>query len=147
MIFSKSMYKALDECERANLIVAHKKECDGRVKDRLKAVLLYDGGWIPLKIAEAFFIDEGTVRSHLNLYEEEKKLTPTYKNSKSKLNEEKSKELSKHRELKSYLKIKDIQVYVKKLFRNMWEFPCFMAGSKRIIFPIRNRNLSLRMWI
>lgn len=111
------MYKILDECERANLIVAHKKERDGRVKDRIKAVLLYDGGWTPPRIAEALFIDEGTVRSHLNIYEEEKKLIPTYKGSKPKLNEEESQALCEHLESKIYLKIKDIQIYVAETFQ------------------------------
>jgi Homeodomain-like domain-containing protein len=56
------MYQILNETERAELLKHHKRERDGRIKDRTKAVLLYDGGWTPPKIAKALFIDEGTVR-------------------------------------------------------------------------------------
>lgn len=111
------MYKILRESERAHLIEVHKKERDKRVADRIKAVLLYDDDWTPPKIAEALLIDEGTIRRHLNIYEEEKKLSPNHKGSKPKLNEEESKALSEHLELRTYLKIKDIQAYVEETFR------------------------------
>ena len=42
----------LNDHERAQLRVQHKRERDGRIRDRIKAVLLYDGGWTPQQIAE-----------------------------------------------------------------------------------------------
>ncbi len=111
------MYKILNESERANLIVSHKKERDGRVRDRIKAVLLYDDGWTPPKIAKALFTDEGTIRRYLNTYHEEKDLSLKYKGSSPKLNEEESKALSEHLESQTYLKIKDIQAYVEATFQ------------------------------
>ena len=66
------MYKILSESERSDLIVRHKVERDKRIADRIKAVLLYDDGWTPPKIASALFIDENTVRDHLKLYQEDK---------------------------------------------------------------------------
>jgi len=68
------MYKILNESERANLVVSHKKERDKRVADRIKAVLLYDDDWTPPKIAKTLFTDEGTIRRHLHTYQEEKEL-------------------------------------------------------------------------
>jgi transposase len=111
------MYKILNEAERANLIVSHKKERDGRVRDRIKAVLLYDDGWTPPKIAKALFTDEGTIRRHLNTYHEEKELNLKYKGSRPKLNEEESKALSEHLESQTYLKIKYIRAYVEATFQ------------------------------
>ena len=35
----------LDDKERAGLRIQHKQEWDGRIRDRIKAVLLYDKGW------------------------------------------------------------------------------------------------------
>jgi hypothetical protein len=49
------MYKILNESERANLVLFHKKERDKRVANRIKAVLLYDDDWTPPKIAKALF--------------------------------------------------------------------------------------------
>ena len=110
------MYKVLTHFERATLLVCHKKERDGRIKDRLKAVLLYDDGWTPPRIASALFIDENTVRDHLKLYQEDKDLTLHHQGSKPLLNEEDSRSLSEHLEAQTYLKIKDIQAYVQDTF-------------------------------
>jgi len=111
------MYKILEESERSHLLVSHKKERDGRIKDRIKAVVLYDDGWSPPQIAKALLIDEGTIRRHLQEYQEEKKLTLNYKGSKPKLTHEESKGLSDHLESNTYLKIKDIQAYVQQTFQ------------------------------
>lgn len=111
------MCKILSTIERSELLIRHKKERDGRIKDRIKAILLYDEGWTPPKIAKALFIDEETVKRYLKAYEEEKKLSPHHQGSKPKLTVEESKALSEHLELKTYLKIKDIQVYVEQTFQ------------------------------
>ena len=47
--------------ERLALKTQHKRECDGRVRDRIKAVLLHDKGWTAPKIAEVLLIDEKTI--------------------------------------------------------------------------------------
>lgn len=111
------MYKILKESERSKLLATHKKERDGRVKDRIKAVLLYDDGWTPPKIAEALFLNEETIRRHLHEYEKEKKLTPHHKGSEPLLNEEEAKALAEHLEANTYVKIKDIQAYVQQRFK------------------------------
>jgi predicted ArsR family transcriptional regulator len=62
--------KILDLTERSVLIKRHRTERDGRVRDRIKAVLLTDDGWTAKRIAEALFIDEQTVRQHFLDYQE-----------------------------------------------------------------------------
>ena len=111
------MYTILDESIRSELLISHKTERDKRIADRMKAVLLYDDGWTPPRIAAVLMLEEGTVRRHLNSYEEERKLKPSYKGSQAKLNEEESKCLSDHLESTTFVKIKDIQDYVEVTFQ------------------------------
>jgi transposase len=110
------MYKILTTLQRSSLLALHRKERDGRVRDRIKAVLLYDDGWTPPKIAEALLIEESAVRDHIKAYQKEERLTPGYKGSQPILTAEDSKVLSDHLESKIYVKIKDIQAHVKESF-------------------------------
>lgn len=68
-----------------NLERAHRKERDGRIRDRIKAVLLNAKGWNNLQIAEALIIRPETVADHLLDYQESKKLKPTNGGSTSRL--------------------------------------------------------------
>jgi transposase len=110
------MYKILNASERSDLIVRHKVERDKRIADRLKAVLLYDDGWTPPRIASALFIHEKTIREHLQHYRENQDLTLHHKGSKPLLTAGDSQSLSDHLEARTYLKIKDIQAYVQETF-------------------------------
>ena len=47
------MKNFLSQQERNELKARHRLERDGRVRDRIKAVLLYDKGWTLMQIAEA----------------------------------------------------------------------------------------------
>lgn len=58
----------LDDEERSKLKKQHKQERDGRIRDRIKAVLLYDRGWSPQQIAEALLISDQAVRNHIEEY-------------------------------------------------------------------------------
>ena len=53
----------LDDEERTHLKLKHKQERDGRIRDRIKAVLLHDSGWSPQKIAEALLVGPEKVRA------------------------------------------------------------------------------------
>jgi predicted ArsR family transcriptional regulator len=44
----------------------HKTERDGRIHDRIKAVLVYDKGWSFAQIAEAILLAEDAVRHHFH---------------------------------------------------------------------------------
>ncbi len=48
----------LTEQERASLKTQHKQEHDGRVRDRIKAILLYDEGWSSQQIARVLLISD-----------------------------------------------------------------------------------------
>ena len=63
----------LTDNERADLLKQHKKERDGRVRDRIKAVLLRDEGWTWMQIAHALLLSEEALRSHLKDYHHLKK--------------------------------------------------------------------------
>ena len=54
----------LTDSERTQLKAQHRQERDGRVRDRIKAVLLYDKDWSPQEIAEALLISDQAVRNH-----------------------------------------------------------------------------------
>ena len=76
----------LDQTERQRLVEQHKYEKDGRIRDRIKAVLLYDKGWSYQKIAEALFISHEAVRQHTLDYKVDRKLSPKNGGSSGKLN-------------------------------------------------------------
>ena len=93
----------LNDYERAQLKVQHKKERDGRIRDRIKAVLLYDEGWTPQQIAKVLLISDQAVREHVQEYRESNKLKPVSGGSEEKLSEEQSKKLTAHLESYTYL--------------------------------------------
>lgn len=62
--------------EKEELESRHSKERDGRVRDRIKAVLLTAEGWTQKQIAQALRIRYETVQDHLNDYQESRKLKP-----------------------------------------------------------------------
>ena len=102
--------------EKQTLESAHRKERDGRVKDRLKAVLLSSEGWSVEMISQALRINEATVRTHLNGYVHDRKLKPENGGSISQLNTEQTATLISHLEEKTYVKVVDICTYVKEVY-------------------------------
>lgn len=106
------MQNFLDQSEREYLESQHKCERDGRVRDRIKAVLLYDKGWSYRKIAEALFITPEAARQHTLDYETTQKLLPRNGGSSGKLNKAQTKFLSEHLQTHIYLYAKDISAFV-----------------------------------
>ncbi len=68
----------LTDSERTQLKTQHRQEHDGRVRDRIKAVLLYDKNWSPQEIAEALLISDQAVDNHIEDYKTSNKLKPPY---------------------------------------------------------------------
>lgn len=110
------MYKILTEQERSRLLIEHRAGRDKRIADRLKVILWSDEGWSAEAIARALFIDDATVRRHLNSYKEERKVKLNYKGSKPLLTKNESELLSVHLEEECYVKAKAIQAYVGKAY-------------------------------
>jgi len=63
----------LTNVERNQLKEQHRRERDGRIRDRIKAVLLRDKGWSISAIAEALLLSVDAVREHIAEYKKSKK--------------------------------------------------------------------------
>lgn len=113
----------LTDIERGQLKTQHKQERDGRVRDRIKAVLLTDKGWSSEAIAEALLISDQAVRNHIRDYEATRKLKSESGGSDEKLTEEQSKKLLSHLENHVYLFVKDIIAYVISTFEIVYTVP------------------------
>lgn len=103
----------LTEAQIIHLEAQHKAEHDGRIRDRIKAVLLNDKGWTYKQIAEALLIHETTVWGYLCDYLREEKLKPNSGGSRSKLDEQETEELIAHLEGNTYPSTKEIIEYIK----------------------------------
>ncbi|MGL5291590.1 MAG: helix-turn-helix domain-containing protein, partial [Vibrionaceae bacterium] len=71
--------------QKQQLEVMHDTTRDGRVRDRIKAVLLASEGWSQSMISQALRIHESTVARHLSDYVLCEKLKPENGGSQSKL--------------------------------------------------------------
>ena len=103
----------LTEAQIIYLEEQHKAEHDGRIRDRIKAVLLHDKGWTYKQIAQALLIHETTVWGYLCDYLREGKLKPSSGGSRSKLDEQQTEELIAHLEQNTYPSTKEIIGHVK----------------------------------
>ena len=117
------MENFLDNTERENLKKQHKQERDGRIRDRIKAVLLYDKGWSYQQIAEALFISHEAARQHTLDYEAFRKLKPQNGGSESKLNSSQSKVLIELLKETIYPSVKDIIALVWDEFEVSYSVP------------------------
>lgn len=114
------MEKLLTPKERKNLVACHRKERDGRVRDRIKAVLAYDDGYNYSEIAKILLLDDETIRRHIDDYKKKQKLSPENGGSNSKLSDQEAKKLIEHLSEVTYLYVKDISAYVKKTFKKKY---------------------------
>jgi transposase len=106
------MGKILNSKEREKLIRRHRKERDGRVRDRIKAVLAYDDGYSYSEIARILLLDDETIRRHIEDYLREQKLKIESGGSEGKLTDSQIRELTDHLQEITYLYVKDICQYV-----------------------------------
>ena len=110
------MEEKLSRTERKQLRYQHRYERDGRIRDRIKAVLAYNDSYSYTQIAEILLLDDETIRRHINEYFTEKKLKPENGGSESQLSEGQSAELETHLKAHTYRYVKDICAYVKSQF-------------------------------
>ena len=102
----------LDTQEREQLKAQHRFERDGRIRDRIKAVLLYDKQWPISAIAEALLLSDDAIRNHISEYKESKKLKPNNGGSTPKLSFDQEQKLVAHLREHTYLYVKDIVAYI-----------------------------------
>jgi len=107
--------------EQKKLLEAHHRvERDGRVRDRMKVILLSSEGWTNKAIAQALRIHPETVAQHLNEWEEKDKLKPENGGSESKLSEQQTQLLEQHLQKKIYLNVSDICRYIAQTWQVMY---------------------------
>ena len=131
----------LSDNERNKLRAQHKQERDGRVRDRIKAVLLHDKGWSPQQIAEALLISDQAVRNHLSDYESTHKLNPVSGGSEEKLSAEQSDKLQAHLQQHVYLYVKDIVAYIAATFKVVYTVPGMRHWLRRHGFSYKKPAL------
>src|SRR5579864_8277805 len=89
--------------QRNDLIQRHRTERDGRIRDRIKAVLAYDDGYSYSEIARILLLDDETIRRHIDDYKNEQKLNSESGGSDSKLSDKEIRELKEHLREVTYL--------------------------------------------
>ncbi|HGF7155944.1 TPA: transposase, partial [Vibrio mimicus] len=88
--------------QKQQLEEMHDSTRDGRVRDRIKAVLLASEGWSQAMISQALRIHESTVARHLSDYVLSEKLKPENGGSQSRLSAGQTMELIEHLAEKTY---------------------------------------------
>ena len=83
-------FKPLNTKTKSDLEKRHRRERDGRIRDRIKAVLLKSEGWSLRQIAQALRIHEETIHQHITDWLAEEKLKPENGGSHGKLSDEQS---------------------------------------------------------
>jgi transposase len=145
----------LTDSEREQLKLQHRRERDGRIRDRIKAVLLYDEGWAPKDIARVLLISDEGVRNHIDEYKTFKKLKPESGGSTEKLSADQSLKLEVHLQTHTYLYVKDIVAYVEVTFgvfytahgmRNWLQRHCF-SYKKPALVPGKANKEQQQEWL
>ena len=88
----------LTEEEKLDLEDKHRVERDKYVCDRMKAVLLRSEDWSVKRIAQALRCNKDTIRRHLHIYTEEKRVRHAHGGSSGYLDKKQTNELVKYLE-------------------------------------------------
>jgi transposase len=121
----------LTDQERTQLKIQHKQEHDGRIRDRIKAILLYDEGWTSQQIAKVLLISDQAIRNHVEDYKASNKLKSESGGFEEKLSKEQAKQLETHLQEHTYLYVKDIIAYVQATFRVIYTVPGMRTWLQR----------------
>lgn len=131
----------LNDQQRALLRTQHKKEKNGKVRDRIKAVLLVDKGWSSQQIAEALLISDQAVRDHIEDYKTSSKLKNRSGGSLEKLSKEDSEKLEAHLQKHTYLYVRDMMAYVKIEFGVEYTVPGLRNWLQRHGFSYKKPSI------
>jgi transposase len=105
--------------EIRSLRAVHRQCRDRHVADRIKAVVLLGTGWTVVDTAEALLLNEDTVRSYRQAYQQGGTallLTVRYQGSEPKLSPDQIRELDQHLSATTYLRAQEVVAYVKETF-------------------------------
>ena len=126
--------------EREKLILRHRKERDGRIRDRIKAVLAYVEGYNYSEIARILLVDDETIRRHIDDYRLENKLSTSNGGSTGKLTDREEFALKEHLKHITYLYVKDICHYVKRQYPGSTPQLQLYAQNKNCLAICFNQN-------
>ncbi len=118
-----TMKMTLTQKQKHELENQHDKTRDGRVRDRIKAVLLASEGWSTSMISQALRIHETTVLRHLKDYEQSEKLTPENGGSSGYLSVIQTMALIEHLTEHAYHHTHQIVAYVMEHFGVQYSVP------------------------
>ena len=113
----------LTKARKEELEKRHRVERDGRIKDRIKAVLLSAENWTGEEIAQALRLHPETVYEYLKNYRTQGKLSPDNGGSQSSLTLPEEEELICHLEGTLYATVHDICAYVQETYGVEYSIP------------------------
>ncbi|MDQ9126162.1 IS630 family transposase [Serratia fonticola] len=101
----------------------HDTSRDGRVRDRIKAILLASEGWSSVMIAQALRLHQTTVDRHISDYVNNRKLKPENGGSDGMLNAEQTQNLINHLSHHLFHHTHDIVTYVAQCWGMTFSIP------------------------
>jgi transposase len=104
----------------ATLRALHKKQRDRKKAYRLNAIILLGTGWSVAQVAEVLLVDETTIRTWYEKYQQggdEELLTLYYQGKAPSLTEQQQEALAKHLDKKTYLTSNEIRYYIAKKYK------------------------------
>ena len=105
----------LTDEEKAGLEASHAQEKDGRLRDRLKAILLYSEGWSPEQISQALRMHQASIYRHVEDYLNGK-IKNTHLGFQSFLSKQQTEEIIVHLEENLYHHNHQIVMYIKEKY-------------------------------
>ena len=123
----------------------HRHCKDRHLADRLKAVVLLGTGWTVVDTAEALLLDEDTVRSYRQAYQQggtDLLLTVRYQGSDPKLSPDQIRELDRHLSGTTYLRAQDVVAYVKETFGVVYTVAGMTDLLKRLDYVYKKPTLT-----
>ncbi|WP_341760894.1 MULTISPECIES: helix-turn-helix domain-containing protein [unclassified Candidatus Tisiphia] len=122
----------LTEEQREKLKERHKTERDGRIRDRIKAVLMYDDGYSNVEIAKVLLLSHESIRKYIVDYQKANKLDSNNGGSTSKLSDGEREELASHLEANNYVYAKDIMHHIE----NKYGVTYTITGVTKLLYKL-----------
>jgi len=123
----------------------HRRCRDRHLADRIKAVVLLGTSWTVVDTAEALLLDEDTVRSYRQAYQQggtDLLLTVRYQGSDPKLSPDQIRELDQHLSATTYLRAQEVVAYVQETFGVVYTVAGMTDLLKRLDYVYKKPTLT-----